>query len=161
MLKRFLLLLFGSALSVNVQAKVDLVKVVKSTNTMHLYQGETRIKTYHVALGGDPKGHKVQEGDQKTPEGHYILDYVKEDSAYYRAMHISYPNQQDLDHADKLGVSAGGFIMIHGQKNGLGWLSSITQQFNWTDGCIALTNSEMDEFLSLVKPPTNIQIVWE
>ena len=128
---------------------------------MHLYQGETRIKTYHVALGGDPKGHKVQEGDQKTPEGHYILDYVKEDSAYYRAMHVSYPNQHDLDHADKLGVSAGGFIMIHGQKNGLGWLSSITQQFNWTDGCIALTNSEMDEFLSLVKPPTNIQIVWE
>ncbi len=148
MLKRFLLLMFGSALSVNVQAKVDLVKVVKSTNTMHLYQGETRIKTYHVALGGDP-------------EGHYILDYVKEDSAYYRAMHISYPNQQDLDHADKLGVSAGGFIMIHGQKNGLGWLSSITQQFNWTDGCIALTNSEMDEFLSLEKKKKNIQTVWE
>jgi len=75
-------------------------------------------------------------------------------------MHISYPNQVDLDNAKEKGVSAGGFIMVHGQRNRLGWLSSITQNFNWTNGCIALTNTEMDEFMSLVNTGTKIKIQW-
>jgi len=88
------------------------------------------------------------------------LDYKKEDSSYYRAMHVSYPNAQDKALAEKLGVSPGGFIMVHGQKNWLGWLAPITQMFNWTNGCIALTNSEMDEFMDLVKVGTPIHISW-
>jgi murein L,D-transpeptidase YafK len=75
-------------------------------------------------------------------------------------MHISYPNQTDKQLSKSKGVSPGGFIMVHGQKNGLAWLSSVTQKFDWTDGCIAITNSEMDEFLSLVSVGTKIIIEW-
>ncbi|MFS1525297.1 L,D-transpeptidase family protein [Microbulbifer sp. 2304DJ12-6] len=118
------------------------------------------MKTCQVALGASPKGHKMQEGDEKTPEGRYTLDYKKEDSAYYRAMHISYPSSRDRAQAEARGVSPGGFIMIHGQRNGLGWLAAITQRFNWTDGCIALSNTEMDVFMSLVQTGTPIEIRW-
>ncbi len=141
-------------------ANVDLIKVDKSENKMYLLEAGKVIKEYHVAFGANPKGHKEQEGDEKTPEGTYTLDYKKEDSSFYRAMHISYPNQADLENAKNKGFSAGGFIMVHGQRNYLGWLSAITQRFNWTNGCIALTNSEMDEFISLVKVGTEIKIEW-
>jgi len=141
-------------------AEVDFVKVNKSQNKMYLIKRGEIIKEYFVALGENPKGHKQQEGDKRTPEGIYTLDYKKEDSSFYRAMHISYPNQIDLDNANNKGVSAGGFIMIHGQKKRLGRRSGITPRFNWTDGCIALSNFEMDEFMSLVKEGTKIKIEW-
>lgn len=141
-------------------ADVNLVKVEKSISKMYLLDGDKVVKEYHVTFGGDPKGHKRQEGDQKTPEGTYTLDYKKEDSSFYRAMHVSYPNETDKENAKKLGVSPGGFIMVHGQRNWLGWLAPITQLFNWTNGCIALTNDEMDEFMDLVKVGTPIQISW-
>ncbi|WP_413665633.1 murein L,D-transpeptidase family protein [Microbulbifer sp. CNSA002] len=142
------------------QAEVTLVEVIKSENKMLLLDGDKVIKSYHVAFGGQPQGHKQQEGDEKTPEGHYTLDHKKEDSSYYRAMHISYPNAEDRAQAEARGVSPGGFIMVHGQRNRLGWLAPITQRFNWTDGCIALTNDEMDEFMALVKIGTPIAIRW-
>lgn len=141
-------------------AEVDLVKVDKSEGKLYLLEGESIIKEYRVAFGANPKGHKQQEGDEKTPEGSYILDYKKEDSSFYRAMHISYPNNVDKENAKLRGVSPGGFIMVHGQRNGFGWLSFIMQVFNWTNGCIALSNSEMDEFMALVKVGTKIEIVW-
>ncbi|WOH38511.1 L,D-transpeptidase family protein [Thalassotalea fonticola] len=139
---------------------VDLVKVDKSTRTMFLYAGDTLVKKYHIALGNSPKGHKEQEGDNKTPEGSYSLDYKKEDSQFYRAMHISYPNEIDIEQALDKGLKPGGFIMIHGQKNGDTKNPKITQRFNWTNGCIALTNNEMDEFLDLVDSGTRINIQW-
>ena len=141
-------------------AEIDLVEVDKSENKMYLLDNDKIIKEYHVAFGDNPKGHKEQEGDEKTPEGIYTLDYKKEDSSFYRAMHISYPNKSDLDNAKNKGVSAGGFIMVHGQRNKLGRLSTLTQRFNWTNGCIALTNTEMDEFMTLVKVGTKIKIEW-
>ncbi len=161
----FCLLLITTLASFSCFAKVDLVEVIKSEHSMALYgldsQGKkNKLKQYHVVFGGSPQGHKQQEGDQKTPEGIYTLDYIKEDSAYYRAMHISYPNQQDLNKAKTLGVSAGGFIMVHGQRNGFSWAASLMQNFNWTNGCIALTNDEMDEFMDLVGVGTQIHIVW-
>ncbi|MCO1334795.1 L,D-transpeptidase family protein [Microbulbifer sp. OS29] len=73
-------------------------------------------------------------------------------------MHISYPNAQDRAQAEARGVSAGGLIMVHGQRNRLGWLAPLTQHFNWTDGCIALSNDQMDEFMSLVQTGTPIEI---
>ncbi|GAA5214085.1 murein L,D-transpeptidase family protein [Corallincola platygyrae] len=142
-------------------AKADHVVVVKSKREMTLYQGDNPLKTYHIALGGNPKGHKQQEGDQRTPEGTYTLDYVKEDSAFYRSMHVSYPNAEDKANAKAKGVSPGGFIMVHGQRNWLGWLAPIAQRFNWTNGCVAITNDEMDEFLSLVPVGTPITIRWQ
>ena len=108
-------------------AEVDLVKVDKSIGKMYLLDGGSVVKEYHVAFGENPKGHKQQEGDEKTPEGSYTLDYKKEDSSFYRAMHVSYPNEQDKENAKKRGVSPGGFIMVHGQRNWLGWFSPITQ----------------------------------
>ncbi|KGK00072.1 L,D-transpeptidase family protein [Thalassotalea sp. ND16A] len=140
--------------------KVDLVKVDKSARTMLLYSGQTLVKRYKIALGESPKGHKLQEGDNKTPEGSYNLDYKKDDSAFYRAMHISYPNELDIEQAQQDGLNPGGFIMIHGQKNGDSKNPTITQRFNWTNGCIALTNTEMDEFLTLVDSGTKIDIQW-
>ncbi|BDY06073.1 L,D-transpeptidase family protein [Ferrimonas sp. YFM] len=141
-------------------AQVDLVRVDKSEGRMELVgQGEV-VRSYAVAFGANPQGHKQQEGDEKTPEGRYILDYAKEDSSFYRAMHISYPNEQDRQSAAERGVSPGGLIMVHGQRNGLGWLAPLTQWFNWTDGCIALTNDEMDEFMALVPVGTPIDIRW-
>ncbi|MDO6685609.1 MULTISPECIES: L,D-transpeptidase family protein [unclassified Agarivorans] len=152
----FLLLLLPNI----VFSAVDLVKVEKSKNRMYLLEKGQVVKEYHVAFGANPKGHKQQEGDEKTPEGVYQLDYKKENSSFYRAMHVSYPNKQDKANATKLGVSPGGFIMVHGQRNWLSWLAPVTQHFNWTNGCIALTNSEMDEFMELVNVGTNIQIDW-
>ena len=155
-----IIILLMLLISTSAIAGVDLVKVDKSESRMYLLDGEKVVKEYHVAFGANPKGHKQQEGDEKTPEGRYTLDYKKEDSSFYRAMHISYPNDQDKANAKKLGVSPGGFIMVHGQRNWLGWLSIIAQRFNWTNGCIALTNSEMDEFMDLVSVGTAIQIEW-
>lgn len=154
-------LTFGLLLALPHQAQaVDRVIVDKSERMMALMHDGKTIRQYRIALGANPKGHKQQEGDEKTPEGVYTLDYVKEDSSFYRAMHVSYPNTIDTQNAQQRGVSPGGFIMVHGQRNGLGWLSTLTQHFDWTNGCIALTNDEMDEFLSLVPVGTPIQIEW-
>ena len=94
-----------------------------------------------------------------TPTGSYILEYKNANSSYYRSIHVSYPNAADKAQAKKRGVSAGGDIMIHGQKNGLGHLAAITQQRDWTDGCIAVTNDEMDEIMSVYKAGMPIEIV--
>ena len=140
------------------QPRAELVLVKKSERKMYLIQNDIPFKEYRVAFGANPEGHKQQEGDERTPEGKYILDYKKSDSAFYKAIHISYPNAQDLKRARAKGVNPGGLIMIHGQKNGYGWLGFITQSFNWTDGCIAVKNHEMDEIWTSVKKGTPIII---
>ena len=138
--------------------EVDSVYVDKSEKKMYLLSKGKKIKEYHVVFGSNPIGHKQQEGDERTPEGKYVLDYKKPDSSFYKALHISYPNEADKERAKKLGVNSGGMIMIHGQRNGFGWLSWLMQWFSWTDGCIAVTNSEMDEIWKLVKVGTPIEI---
>lgn len=146
--------------SVNVEDSIDLVKVDKSARKMYLIRNGQIVRKYRVSLGDSPKGHKQQEGDERTPEGLYILDYKKEDSSFYRAMHINYPNDQDLAKAAKLGVNPGGQIMIHGQKNNTAPVRTYSKRSDWTNGCIALSNSEMDEFMSLVSSGTPIHIEW-
>lgn len=137
---------------------IDYVLVNKAEKKLYLlFRGE-KVKEYSIALGANPIGHKLQERDERTPEGKYVLDYKKSDSAFYKAIHISYPNEEDKAKAKEAGVDPGGLIMIHGQKNGLGWLSWVTQNFNWTNGCIAVTNKEMDEIWDLVKVKTPIEI---
>lgn len=140
-------------------AQVDLVRVLKAERKLQLTSEGKVLNEFHVVLGGNPKGHKEQEGDKRTPEGKYILDYKKENSAFYKAIHISYPNGQDNEAAKKRGVSAGGQIMIHGQKNGLGWLSFVSQRFDWTNGCVALSNSDIDVVWALVKAGTPIELL--
>ncbi len=138
--------------------KADSVLVIKSEAKLYLKKNGEVFKTYHIAFGANPKGHKQQEGDERTPEGKYILDYKKENSSFYKAIHISYPNNEDKKRAKEKEVSPGGQIMIHGQKNGIGWLSFITQCFNWTDGCIAVSNSAMEEIWNAVNTGTPIEI---
>ena len=138
---------------------IDKVLVDKAARQLQLLSAGEVIKTYHIALGGNPVGHKRQQGDERTPSGTYTLDYKNEKSKFYRSIHISYPNATDKARAKSLGVNAGGDIMIHGQKNGLGHLAAITQKRDWTEGCIAVTNNEMDEIMAAVKIGTPIEIV--
>lgn len=141
------------------QPTVDLVRVVKSERKLMLISEGKVIREFKVVLGGKPTGHKQQEGDGRTPEGSYTLDYKKSDSTYYKAMHISYPNADDIAAARQRGVDPGGQIMIHGQKNGFGWLYFLSQFIDWTNGCIAVKNSEMDELWQKVPEGTKIEIL--
>lgn len=138
--------------------EIDYVLVKKANRTMQLLSEGKVIKEYDISLGANPVGHKQQEGDERTPEGKYTLDYKLKDSAFFRAIHISYPNEKDKERAKAANVDPGGLIMIHGQKNGFGWLTWAIQWFDWTDGCIAVTNSEMEEIWALVKVGTSIEI---
>ncbi len=141
------------------QPKVDLVRVDKSERRMELLSGGKVLRQFSIALGDNPIGHKQQEGDERTPEGRYLLDYRKPDSAYHRSIHISYPDARDIESARQRGVSPGGAIMIHGQRNGWGWAAPLMQRRDWTDGCIALSDADMDMVWELVGPGTAIEIV--
>ncbi|MGP5209430.1 L,D-transpeptidase family protein [Psychrobacter alimentarius] len=138
---------------------IDKVFVDKSERRLQLLSGDTVIKSYHIALGGNPIGHKQQEGDNRTPVGSYTLDYKNENSIAHRSIHVSYPNAADKARAQSLGIDAGGDIMIHGQMNGFGHLAWLNQKRDWTEGCIAVTNEEMDEIMAAVNVGTPIEIV--
>lgn len=138
--------------------KADEVLVIKSEKRLYLIADGQRFASFRVTFGGDPEGHKEQVGDQRTPEGHYILGYKNINSRYYKSIRISYPNAQDRLNALQKGVDPGGDIMIHGQPNGWGWTSPVMQLFSWTDGCVALTNSNMDKVWASVEPGTPIEI---
>jgi murein L,D-transpeptidase YafK len=138
--------------------RADRIVVVKSTHTLTLLNQGSVIKTYKIALGGNPKGAKIRRGDHKTPEGEYILDHRNEHSQFYRSIHISYPNREDRARARKLGVSPGGDVMLHGLPNGYGWIGAGHRARDWTDGCIAVTNEEMDEIWRAVPDRTVIEI---
>ncbi|MCL1048398.1 L,D-transpeptidase family protein [Shewanella abyssi] len=138
--------------------KADLVIVTKSTASLSLLSQGEIFKTYRIAMGDNPVGHKLTEGDQRTPEGRYLLDYKKLDSAYYRSIHISYPNDEDSLRADALGISPGGQIMIHGENPNSNLSPKEAQNYNWTDGCIAVTNTEMDELWRAIDAGTPIEI---
>lgn len=149
------LLFFSTSVSASV---IDLVVVKKSQYSLTLYAHGIPVKRYWVALGPNPRGPKVREGDMRTPEGRYLLDYKKDDSSYYKAFHISYPNLADMERAKKLGVNPGGSILLHGQRKGSIMSDETVQQSNWTNGCIALVNKDMDELSELVQPGTPIEI---
>lgn len=138
--------------------KADKVLVLKGARKLYLMAGNRTLRTYTVSLGRTPVGHKEREGDGKTPEGIYTLDYRNPYSQYHRSIHISYPSAADREHARKRGVSPGGEIMIHGLPNGKGWIGEEHAQYDWTEGCIAVTNEEMDEIWSMVDDGTTIEI---
>jgi len=138
--------------------KVDLVRVDKSQRQLQLVGGGKVLRSYAIALGGHQVGHKHREGDERTPEGLYVLDWRNANSTAYKSIHISYPNADDVAAADARGVGPGGFIMIHGQPNGFGWLGWLLQLVDWTDGCIAVTDSDMDEIWTMVANGTPIEI---
>lgn len=140
------------------EQKADAVLVIKSEGRLYLVNNGKRFASFRATFGADPVGHKQAQGDEKTPEGHYMLDYKNANSKFYKSIHISYPNAQDRENARRLGVSPGGDIMIHGQTNGWGWAAPLAQFFPWTDGCVALSNKDMDRVWAAVNPGTPIEI---
>ena len=138
--------------------KADSIVVIKKAHTLTLMSQGNVLKTYGIALGGEPVGPKTKQGDHKTPEGKYVLDHRNIHSQFYRSIHISYPNTRDLAQAQKMGVSAGGDVFIHGLPNGYGWVGKGHRLKDWTDGCIAVTNDEMDEIWKAVPDGTQIEI---
>jgi murein L,D-transpeptidase YafK len=139
-------------------AKADRVIVLKGQRRLLLLHGGETLKAYTVALGPAPQGHKSREGDGRTPEGTYRLDARNPRSRFHRALHISYPNESDRARAVAAGASPGGDIMIHGLPNGLGWIGKLHRFVDWTDGCIAVTNREMEEIWRAVDDGTPIEI---
>jgi len=139
-------------------AHADKVLVLKSERTLALLDHGKVLKKYKVALGGTPVGKKEKQGDHKTPEGLYILDRRNEHSQFYRSLHISYPNAEDREQARKSGAAPGSDIMLHGLPNGYGWIGGRHRLRDWTDGCIAVTNEEIDEIWRAVADGTPIEI---
>ncbi len=139
-------------------ATADRVVVEKAARRLHLYAGGRLIGSYAVALGGAPQGPKVREGDERTPEGRYRISGRNAQSRYYRALRISYPSAGDRARAAAADVPPGGDIMIHGLPNGLGWLGGLHRLSDWTAGCIAVTDTEMDEIWHAVPDGTPIEI---
>lgn len=136
----------------------DRVVVEKRARTLSVFRGNVLLKTYKVALGPNPRGHKQREGDGRTPEGIYTIDFRKRDSAFHRALHISYPNAADRQSARRRRVSPGGGIMVHGLPNGIGAMGKAHLLRDWTNGCIAVTNEEIEELWRVVPNGTPIEI---
>lgn len=137
---------------------IDKILIEKQARRMVLLSRGNELKSYRIALGGNPTGPKERQGDNKTPEGTYIIDSRNRDSRYHCALHISYPNEKDKKRARELGVSPGGDIMIHGLKNGFAWVGDAHSGSDWTKGCIAVTDEEIEELDKLVPNGTVVEI---
>jgi len=138
--------------------RVDRILVLKQQRKMVLLSEGKEIKQYRIALGEQPVGPKQRQGDHRTPEGSYTLDARNPHSQYYKAFHISYPNTEDLEVARKLSVKPGGAIMLHGTPKEFAPPHKGDPPDDWTDGCIAVTNEEMDELWIMVRVGTPIEI---
>jgi murein L,D-transpeptidase YafK len=138
--------------------KADSILILKKDHLMELLAGGKAIRTYKVALGRGGLAPKEREGDARTPEGHFIIDARYAESHYHKALHVSYPNAEDRKRAASLGVPPGGAIMIHGLPNGEGWIGAAHRLYDWTLGCIAVTDDEIDEVWSLVPAGTPVEI---
>lgn len=135
----------------------DAIMVYKADRVLMLLKRGEILAQYPIALGADPIGHKIREGDRRTPEGRYYIDWRNPISRFYRSLHISYPNQSDLISAQLAGTHPGGMVMIHGMPSApeLRWLHT---DGDWTDGCIAVTNEAMDQIWDAVADGTLIII---
>jgi murein L,D-transpeptidase YafK len=142
----------------NIPDTIDNILIIKHQRLMFLRNGETVIKTYAIALGKNPIGPKEFEGDHKTPEGKYLINDKNEKSEFYKNLGVSYPNQNDIDQAQNLQKPVGGLIKIHGFKNDFMGDQTEGKKTDWTAGCIAVTNQEMDEIFEMVEIGTEIII---
>jgi murein L,D-transpeptidase YafK len=135
------------------------ILIEKSLRRLTLIRAGKPLRVYGISLGNNPIGPKEREGDGKTPEGQYVIDRKIMNSGFHRALHISYPNAADQARAAALGASPGGDIVIHGLKKGWGWLGPLHRFSDWTQGCIAVTNAEIEEIWDMVPKGTAVKIV--
>jgi murein L,D-transpeptidase YafK len=152
------LIAMGGAAAQSSEKTADRILVMKSTRTMTLESHGNVIKTYKVALGSQPVGAKERQGDHKTPEGEYTVDTKNEHSRFFMALHLSYPSAADRTRARNLGVSPGGDVEIHGLGKQYGWIGARHRLVDWTDGCIAVTNEEIQEIFAMVPVGTRVEI---
>lgn len=145
--------------TVNDRPDVSQVLVRKKERRLYLLAGDRVVRSYRIGLGDNPSGHKLYEGDERTPEGEYILDWRNPNSDFYKSIHISYPNEKDRELASAWGLNPGGSIMIHGLPNEAEGMEFAYLGLDWTDGCIAVSNDEMDEIWQLVSDGTPIRIL--
>jgi murein L,D-transpeptidase YafK len=136
----------------------DSMVVEKSRHTLTLFQSGVVVRTYQIALGKQPIGDKVRIGDGRTPEGVFRIDFRNAQSKYHKALHISYPDAAHLQRASALGAIAGGDIMIHGLPPAYAKLGAAHREFDWTNGCIAVTDEEIEEIWQAVPNGAMIQI---
>lgn len=168
---RLLLWTLGLSVALSVSANVDdpgdlppdigtatLVTIEKTTRRLTLFDRDVILATYEIALGSDPVGAKRERGDGRTPEGEYVIDYRNPQSRFHRSLHISYPSPADRAQAKTAGVEPGGAIFIHGLRNGWGWVGPMHRVTDWTDGCIAVTDEEIEEIWGAVPDGTPIRI---
>jgi len=137
---------------------IDRLVVYKSKRALLAYAHGKLLKSYRISLGGKPVGAKEIEGDLKTPEGLYYINDKNQHSGYHKNLGVSYPNEKDIAHAKTLGKTAGGDIKIHGLRNGMGFIGKLQRCVDWTFGCMALTNTEIDEIYRAVPIGTPIEI---
>ena len=152
------LILALSCAAVAAPIQADKIVILKSARSMTLLSGGKVLKTYKVALGSVPIGPKQVEDDHKTPEGDYVIDGKNAHSQFHLSLHISYPSAADQQRAQSLGARPGGAIMIHGLAPPFAYLGPLHRQTDWTDGCIAVTNAEIEEIWTLVPVGTRVEI---
>jgi murein L,D-transpeptidase YafK len=138
--------------------RIDRIVVEKAARRLSILADGKKLKSYRVALGRKPAGPKEQEGDMKTPEGVYMVDSRNAQSDFHLALHISYPSDVDRARAAERGVPAGFDIMIHGIRNGLGWIGALHRSNDWTAGCIAVTDEEIEELWRVTPDGTPVEI---
>jgi murein L,D-transpeptidase YafK len=153
-----LFLLWPFLLAQDLSVRIDRVVVYKQERKLLLLSQGKEVRSYKIALGSEAVGPKTRQGDHRTPEGIYVLDARNPNSHFYKAFHISYPNSKDIAAAKKLGVSPGGDIMLHGLGKEYAWVGKAHVLHDWTDGCVAVTNEEMDEMWKMVQIGTPIEI---
>jgi murein L,D-transpeptidase YafK len=141
-----------------IDGPADRIVVEKQAHTLTLFRQGKVLKTYRVALGRSGAGPKLQAGDNRVPEGVYRIVGRNPHSAFHRALRVGYPTPEQVRQAQARGIDPGGDIMVHGIRNGLGWLGSLQRQVDWTKGCIAVTDGEIDEIWRLVPDGTPIEI---
>lgn len=139
-------------------AQIDKLIVYKSKGEMHAFFKGELLKVYKISIGRTSVGKKEFEGDCKTPEGKYFINGKNPYSGYHKNLGISYPNAEDIKNAKLLGKPTGGDVKIHGLRNGRGVIGKLHRWVNWTYGCIAVTNTEVDELYYAVKIGTPIEI---
>jgi murein L,D-transpeptidase YafK len=146
---------------VNVNSPADKILVKKSEHKLYLLKNGEPIRSYRVSLGSSPKGHKERQGDNRTPEGVYYIDGRNPGSRFYKALHVSYPSMKDREEAARRGVAPGGQIMIHGYPTGgpARDLRDVLTGMDWTAGCIAVSNPEIEEIWRLTSNGTPIEIL--
>jgi murein L,D-transpeptidase YafK len=152
------LLQTGAAASLEIPLQADRILVVKSERKLMLLHQGAVLKSFWIALGRHPEGQKTAAGDGKTPEGLYRIDGRNADSYFHRSLHISYPNEADRDRARRLNAQPGGGIRIHGLPPGYGPTGPGERMIDWTDGCIAVTNADIEEIWARVPVGTVVEI---